>query len=157
MRGDELVGVIIAGDEDDPTDPVGYAISAQEIYRNISRSTNGLPVRQLTALENKILAHKAMYGDSRPSVLAALQVRRLFSATDNVGSIKSRLNQPSLTGGDSGIGNANLTAFLRLGRACSSLKPGPAPEKVRPPIADSMLPESGGPARGIFKWTRSSS
>jgi hypothetical protein len=157
MRGDELVGVIIAGDEDNPTDPVGYAISAKEVYRNISRSMNGLPVRQLTTLENKILAHKAVYGDSRPSVLAALHVRQLFSATDNVGSIKNPLNQPSLTSSDPGIGNANLTALLQLGRAFSSLKPGPALEKVRPPIADPMAPGSGGSARGIFRRTKSSS
>jgi hypothetical protein len=157
MRGDELVGVIIAGDEDNPTNPIGYAISAKEVFRNISRSMNGLPVRQLTTLENKILAHKAMYGDSRPSVLAALYVRQLFSATDNVGSIRNPLNQPSLTSNDLQIGNADLAAFLRLGSICSSLRPGPALEKVRPQIADSMVPKSGGSEKGIFKWTKSSS
>lgn len=157
MRGDELVGVIIAGDEDNPTNPVGYAISAKEVYRNISRSINGLPVRQLTTLENKILAHKAMYNDSRPSVLAALHVRQLFSADDNVGSIRNPLNEPSITSNDLQIGNAGLMAFLSLGRLCSSLRPGPALEEIRPRIADSMAPKSGGSERGIFRWTKSSS
>jgi hypothetical protein len=156
-RGDELVGVIIAGDEDNPTDPVGFAISAKEIYRNISRSMNGLPVRQLTTLENKILAHKAMYGDSRPSVLAALHVRQLFSAMDNVGNIRNPLNEPPLTSNDWRIGNTDVTAFLRLGAICSSLRPGPALEEARPRIADSMAPKSGGSERGIFRWTKSSS
>lgn len=157
MQGDELIGVIIAGDEDNTTDPVGFAISADEVYRNISRSMNGLPVRQLTALENKILAHKAMYGNSRPSVLAALYVHQLFSTTANVVSIRNPLDQPSLASSDLQTGKATLTAFLRLGRICSSLQPGPVLEKVSLQTADSMVLEPGGFASGDFKARSSSS
>lgn len=57
MRGSELIGVMVAGSEEDPEKPIGYAISAQEVYRSISTSMGGLSVRPLTALENSINAN----------------------------------------------------------------------------------------------------
>jgi hypothetical protein len=121
MRGDELIGVIIAGSEEDPNHPVGYAISADEVYRNISTSMGGLPVRPLTATENDILALEARSGDSQLDRLAALHVRLLFSATAHVGSIQSTLSQALPGISDIQTSDAKLTAFLKLGRFCSSL------------------------------------
>jgi hypothetical protein len=66
MRGSKLVGVMIGGSEEDPNDPIGYAISADEVYRNISRSMGGVTVRQLTYMENLILARTATENDRLP-------------------------------------------------------------------------------------------
>ena len=157
MRGEQLVGVIIAGDEENPTDPIGYAISAEEVYRSISRSMNGMPVRQLTTLENETLAHKAVFGDSQPTVLADLYVHQLFSATAYVGTIQTPLSQSSLTTNDLQTDNAALTAFLKLGRICSSLKRGPTLRNLRLKTSDSMVLGSGSFARNVLHMTQSSS
>lgn len=145
MQGDQLIGVVVAGSEEDPNDLTGYAISADEVYHNISRSMGGVPVRQLTTLENSILAHKARHGDGKSHMLAALYIRQLFDASAHVGSIRSCLMQSHLMASGVEIGINTLASFLRLGNACSSLLRGPALERIQPKMLDG---ESQG--RGIF-------
>lgn len=131
MRDDELVGVIIAGSEEDPYCPIGYAISAKEVYRNISRSMGGLPVRLLTATENKILSKKASGRDIPPGLIA-LYVSLLLSAKVHVGSIKPPTSQLPPEVRDIQTGNATLTALLRLGKVCSSLHSARSVDRWRP-------------------------
>jgi hypothetical protein len=113
--------VIIAGSEEDPDNPVGYAINADEVYRNISRSMDGVPVRPLTATENDILALKVKTPDCQLDRLIALHVRLLFSATAHVGSIQPMRSRTLPEISDVQTGDAKLTALLQLGGLCSLL------------------------------------
>jgi hypothetical protein len=121
MRGDELVGVIIGGSEEDPDSPIGYAISADEVCRNISQSMGGLSVRLLTSLENEILAQTATPHGTRLQKLAALRIRQLFDPDAHVGTIETPLSRQPNASVDAKTGNAALAAFLELGTFCSTL------------------------------------
>jgi len=120
MRGSELVGVMIAGSEEDSKKPIGYAISAQELYRSISTSMGGLSVRPLTVLENAINeAHQT--GRSQLD-LAVLRIRQLFDLDAPVRRIKMLPDHHTLSLlANIQAGNAVLTALLKLGFFYSSL------------------------------------
>lgn len=121
MRGDQLVGVMIAGSEEDPERPIGYAISAQEVYRSISTSMGGLPVRLPTALENAINAVNPRASGCQRD-LTALLVRQLFDVAAPAGRIESVSGHPKLDAlANIQTGNAALTALLKLGFFCSSI------------------------------------
>jgi hypothetical protein len=125
MRGSKLVGVMIGGSEEDPNDPIGYAISADEVYRNISRSMGGVTVRQLTYMENLILARTATENVRLPYQLVALRIRQLFSPNERVGTIVTPLSHQPNASADGKTDNAALASFLELGTFCSafSLRP----------------------------------
>jgi hypothetical protein len=121
MRGDKLFGVMIGGSEENPDSPIGYAISTDDICRNISQSMGNASVRLLTSLENKILAQTATQHANQLEHLVGLRVRQLFSPDEFVGSIVTpRSHQPDVPA-DSKMGNAALSAFLKLGTICLSL------------------------------------
>jgi hypothetical protein len=123
MQDNELVGVVIAGSEEHPGRPVGYAISAQEVYRSISTSMGGLSVRSLTALENAINARSvtSLLGRHR---LAVRCIRQLFDADAPVGRIKTLPNHYTLRSLTTNLHTSNdtLTALLTLGFFCLSLR-----------------------------------
>lgn len=120
MRGNQLVGVMVAGNEEDPKKPLGYAISAQAVYRSISTSMGGLSVRLLTDLENAINAN-SQTGSRRDLIL--LRIRQLFDADTPVRRIKVLHDHHTLSSlANIQTGNAALTALLRLGFFCSSLR-----------------------------------
>lgn len=121
MRGSELIGVMVAGSEEDPERPIGYAISAQEVYRSISTSMGGLSVRPLTALETSIKANNQTGGPQRD--LAVLRVRQLFDVDAPVRHIKTLSNHHTLSlVTNIQTGNAALTALLRLGFFCAKIE-----------------------------------
>ena len=121
MRGSELIGVMVAGSEEDPERPIGYAISAQEVYRSISTSMGGLSVRPLAALENSINANNQTGGSQRN--LAVLSVRQLFDVDTPVRHIKTLSYHHTLSlVTNIQTGNAALTALLRLGFFCAKIE-----------------------------------
>lgn len=121
MRGSELVGVMIAGNEEDPVWHLGYAISAQEIYRSISTSLGGLSVRPLTALENAINSTNRTGG--LPPDLAVLRVRQLFDVDTPARRITTLCGHHTLSSlVNIQTGNPALTALLKLGFFCSSIE-----------------------------------
>jgi hypothetical protein len=121
MRGSELIGVMVAGSEEDPKRPIGYAISAQEVYRSISTSMGGLSVRPLTALENAINATSQTGGSSRN--LVVLRIRQLFDVNASVRRVETLPDQHALSSVTNvQTGNAALTAILKLGFFCSPIR-----------------------------------
>jgi hypothetical protein len=121
MCGDELVGVMIGGSEEYPDSPIGYAISADDVCRNISQSMGDVPVRLLTSLENKILAQMATPHGNRLQQLAALRVHQLSNPDAHVGTIGTPLCHQPNASIDVKTGNAALAAFLELGTFCTKL------------------------------------
>jgi hypothetical protein len=119
MRGSELIGVMIAGNEEDPMRHLGYAISAQEIYRSISTSLGGLSVRPLTALENAINSTNQTGGSQHD--LAVLRIRQLFDVDASARRIKILPDQMLSLLANMQTGNAAVTALLKLGFFYSSL------------------------------------
>jgi hypothetical protein len=120
MRGSELVGVVIAGSEEDHEKPIGYAISAQELYRSISTSMGGLSVRPLTVLENAI--NEANQTGGFQVDLAVLRIRQLFDLDAPARRIKILPDHRTLSLlANIQTGNAVLTALLKLGFFYSSL------------------------------------
>ena len=121
MRGSELVGVMIAGSEEDPEWPIGYAISAHELFRSISASMGGLSVRPLTALENAINAKSQT--DASQHDLVLLRIRQLFDTDAPVRRIKILHDHHKLSSLASiQTGNAAMTALLKLGFFCSAIR-----------------------------------
>lgn len=121
MRDSELIGVMIAGSEEDSEKPIGYAIRAQEVYRSISTSMGGLVVRPLTILENAINKTKQTGGSQRD--LAALRIRQLFDLDVSLSRITINCNHRTLYSlANIQTGNATLTALLKLGFFCSSIE-----------------------------------
>jgi hypothetical protein len=129
MRGDEFVGVMIGGSEENPDSPIGYAISADDVCRNISQSMGNVSVRLLTSLENEILAQTATQHVNQLEHLVALRIRQLFSLDKIVGSIVTPLHHQPDVPADTKTDNAALSAFLQLGTICSSLLLRPHIEK----------------------------
>lgn len=111
---------MIAGSEEEPEWPIGYAISVHELFRSISASMSSLSVRPLTALENAINA-KRQTGGSHQS-LVSLRIRQLFDADAPVRRVKILHDHHKLSSLASiQTGNAALTALLRLGFFCSAI------------------------------------
>lgn len=120
MRGSELVGVMIAGSEEESGKPIEYAISAQGIYRSISTSMGGLSVRPLTTLESAINAATQTGGS--PLDLAVLRIRQLFDVDAHMRRVKTLPDHHTLSSLTSiQTGNAALTALLKLGSFCSPI------------------------------------
>ncbi|GAB7333594.1 hypothetical protein MBLNU13_g05164t1 [Cladosporium sp. NU13] len=121
MRGSELIGVMVAGSEEEPERPLGYAISAQEVYRSISTSMGGISVRPLTDLENAINANNQTGGSQLD--LAVLRARQLFDVDAPVRRIKILSDHHTLSSlAYIQTGNAALTALLMLGFFCAMIQ-----------------------------------
>lgn len=122
---------MVAGSEEEPERPIGYAVSALEVYRSISTSMGGLSVRPLTALENSINANNQTGGSQHD--LAVLRVRQLFDVDAPVRRIKMLSDHHTLSLlANIQTGNAALTALLRLGFFCAKIELGfPNTQKSR--------------------------
>jgi hypothetical protein len=114
FKGEDVLGVVIAGSSESGGGHYAYAISMTEVCRNISIGMGNALVHVPTAIENAITAHETVHPGRDTAELAVLLIKNLVQQVAQTGSDILVL---SLLDGASSSSSV-INSLLVLGRIC---------------------------------------